>query len=308
MRLNLFDKTVLLAPMAGVNDPVFRTICKRMGADLTYTEMVSAKGLEYGNKKTAEMLMFSTDETPVAVQLFGKEPDTLAEQAKSIEDRYGASIALIDINMGCPVRKVAGKGEGSALMKDPDLAAEILRSVVQSVSLPVTVKFRKGYELDDDTAVDFARMAEICGVAAVAVHGRTAKQFYTGTSDREIVARVKQAVRIPVIASGDVFTESDIRFYLDDCDADAVMVARGARGNPWIFAGKEPTVEQRVMIALEHTEGLAELLPARLPSMRKHIAWYFRGIPHVADIRRAVNDCITVDDYRRLLEGVLTWQ
>ncbi len=278
-----------------------------MGADLTYTEMVSVKGLEYGNKKSADMLMIAEEEKPVAVQLFGKDPKSLAEQAAAIESQYSEDIALIDINMGCPVRKIAGKGEGAALMKDQKLAQTILSNVVKSVTLPVTVKFRKGFELDDDIALDFAKMAEQCGVAAVAVHGRTAKQFYHGESDRETAARVKQAVSIPVIASGDVFSQKDIDYYLDNCGVDAVMVARGARGNPWIFAGIEPTIEQRVNIAIEHTKGLARLLPNRLPSMRKHIAWYFKGMPHAADVRRSVNDCHSTEDYIALLNKVLTW-
>jgi nifR3 family TIM-barrel protein len=307
MNKGLFDKGVFLAPMAGVNDPVFRAICKRMGADLTSTAMGSAKGLESGNKKSADMLMIAPTEKPVAVQLFGKDPKTLAEQAKQIEDRYGSDVALIDINMGCPVRKIAGKGEGAALMKDVELAQAILTGMVKAVSLPVTVKFRKGYEMDEDSAVDFARMAEACGVAAVAVHGRYAKQMYHGESDRSVVARVKEAVRIPVIASGDVFSVDDVRYYQNECGADAVMVARGARGNPWIFSGVDPSVEQRVAVALEHAEGLAKLMPARLPSMRKHIAWYFKGLPHAADIRRSVNECQTLSDYQQLLEGVLKW-
>ncbi|MDR1185767.1 MAG: tRNA-dihydrouridine synthase family protein, partial [Coriobacteriales bacterium] len=201
--LDIFGNGRLLAPMAGVNDPVFRGICKRMGADLTYTEMVSAKGLEYGSKKTEALLALGEGERPVAVQLFGRESDVLAEQAKRLASQYQGDIVLIDINMGCPARKIVSKGEGAALMKDPRLAEHILRAVVAAVELPVTVKFRRGYELGEDNAVEFAKMAESCGVAAVAVHGRYARQFYQGQSDREVVTRVKQAISIPVIASGD---------------------------------------------------------------------------------------------------------
>jgi nifR3 family TIM-barrel protein len=297
--------------MAGVNDPVFRGICKRMGADLTYTEMVSAKGLAYGSARTESLLSVGEDERAVGVQLFGREPAVLADQARRLEAAHGAAIALIDINMGCPARKIAGKGEGAALMREPALAEAILRAVVAAVKLPVTVKFRKGYEADEDSAVDFARMAEACGVAAVAVHGRTARQLYHGPSDRAVVARVARAVSIPVIASGDVFTRADIREYRERYGASAVMAARGARGNPWIFAADEygePSLEERVRVAHEHTVGLARLAPKRLASMRRHISWYFTGVPYAAAIRRAAHDCTSLRDYEALFEQILAWR
>jgi nifR3 family TIM-barrel protein len=306
--LDALGTGLLLAPMAGVNDPVFRGICASFGADLTYTEMVSAKGLEYGNAKTATLRAVGSDEGRVAVQLFGKDPATLAGQARRLEEEYGAGIVLIDINMGCPARKIAGKGEGAALMREPALAEAILRAVVGAVGLPVTVKFRKGYELDDDIAVDFALMAESCGVAAVAVHGRTARQLYHGASDREVVGRVKQAVSIPVIASGDVFAREDIRAYREDFGADAVMVARGARGNPWIFSDADPSLEERVRVAHRHVVDLARLMPRRLTSMRRHVSWYFRATPHAAAIRRAANDCGDLRDYEALFEQILAWR
>jgi nifR3 family TIM-barrel protein len=298
----------LLAPMAGVNDPVFRGICKRMGAGLTYTEMISAKALEHENVKTEGLLLMTAEERPAAVQLFGRDPATLAKQARRLEKRHGTDIVLLDINMGCPARKIAGRGEGAALMKEPARAEAILRAVVAAVHLPVTVKFRKGYEPEEESAVDFARMAESCGVAAVAVHGRTARQLYHGSADRMLVARVKQAVSIPVIASGDVFTRENIRRYREDCGADAVMLARGARGNPWIFADVEPSLEERVRIAHQHTTELARLMPHRLPSMRRHIAWYFKGTPHATAIRRATCDCKSLQDYEALFEQILAWR
>jgi len=294
--------------MAGVNDPVFRAICKRLGAGLTYTEMVSAKGLQYGSAKTADMLFMFDEEAPAAVQLFGRDPAAMAAQAAELEQRYGERLALIDINMGCPARKVAGKGDGAALLREPELAAAVMRSVAAAVQLPVTVKLRKGYAAGEDVAVRFAVMAEDCGIAAVAVHGRTAEQLYHGHADRECIARVKQAVSIPVIASGDVFCAADIAEYREQHGADAVMAARGAQGNPWIFAGLRPDLEQRVRIAHEHTVRLAELNPHRLPSMRKHIAWYFKGTPHAAAIRRAVNDCQCLRDYEALFEQILAWR
>jgi len=299
---------VFLAPMAGVNDPMFRAICKRLGADLTYTEMVSAKALEYKNLKTKDMLLMLEEEKPVAVQLFGKDPLTLAEQARALEDSFGGEIALIDLNMGCPSRKIAGKGEGAALMRDFALAERILRFVVEAVSLPVSVKFRKGYEHGEDIAVEFALMAEACGVTQIAVHGRTARQQFHGVSDRELIKRVKAAVSIPVIASGDVYCAEDIRSYLEDYGADAVMVARGAQGNPWIFASRQPLLEERVAVAREHAQGLSRLLPHRLASMRKHIAWYFKGCEHASAIRRAVQSCIALADYERLLDQILAWE
>jgi nifR3 family TIM-barrel protein len=270
--------------------------------------MVSAKGLEYANSQTERLLYMTDEERPAAVQLFGRDPAVLADQAQRLEAVHGAAIALIDINMGCPARKIAGKGEGAALMREPALAEAILTAVVGAVELPVTVKFRKGYELDEDVAVDFARMAESCGVAAVAVHGRTARQLYHGQSDRALVARVKQAVSIPVIASGDVFTRDDICDYQERYGADAVMVARGTRGNPWIFSEHEPSLEERVRVAHEHTAGLARLAPKRLASMRRHVAWYFKGLPHAAAVRRAAQDCESLQDYEALFEQTLAWR
>jgi nifR3 family TIM-barrel protein len=254
------------------------------------------------------MLMMTDEEKPVAVQLFGKEPEVLAQQASELEERYASDIVLIDIKMGCPARKVAGKGEGAALMQDKALAERILKAVVTAIEIPVTVKFRKGYRLYDDTAVEFAQMAESCGVAALCVHGRTAQQQYTGRSDREVIARVKQAVKVPVIASGDVFSRKDILSYHEDFGADAVMVARGAQGNPWLFGTITPSLEERVRVAYEHTVGLATLLPQRLPSMRRHISWYFKGTEHAAAIRRAVHDCKTILDYEELFEQILAWR
>lgn len=298
--------SVYLAPMAGVNDPVFRSICKRLGADLTFSEMVSAKGLEYKSEKTENLISISEEESPAAVQLFGKDPFTLADQAQLLEERYGDDLALIDINMGCPAHKIAGKGEGAALMKDPALAERILKAVVSAVGLPVSVKFRKGYELGDNSAVEFARMAQCCGVSQIAVHGRYARQFFSGQSDRELIAQIKLAVSLPVIASGDVFNRSDIDAYLTDYGADAVMVARGAQGNPWIFNDEAPSLQEKVAVAREHTRGLADRFPRRLSSMRKHIAWYFKGCEHASNIRCSAQSCSTLEDYETLFERILS--
>jgi nifR3 family TIM-barrel protein len=293
--------------MAGVNDPIFRAICKQHGADLTYTEMVSAKGLSYGNQRTSDMLYIHPQEQPAAVQLFGHEPATLAEQCKAVEQELGEQVALIDLNMGCPARKVAGKGDGAALLKDLPLALQILEAMVKATSLPVTAKIRIGYEANGNTAIEFAKSAQGVGIQAITLHGRTAAQMYKGKANRQIIAELKAAVDIPVIASGDVFTSADINEYLNTYHADAVMVARGAQGNPWIFAQAKgtmstaPTLSQRIEVARQHTQKLAALNPHKLASMRKHISWYFKGTPNATKIRQKVNTCITLTDYEHLL-------
>jgi len=311
-----FSNSVLLAPMAGVNDAIFRSICQRFGADFSYSEMVSAMGLSHQSAKSLELLTNADPTLPFAAQLFGKNPVVLAEQARMLEEQFHENLVLIDINMGCPTKKIAGKGEGAALMRDPALAEQILRAVVDAVTLPVTVKFRRGYFEGDETAPEFARMAEASGVAAVAVHGRWAVQLYRGKADRELIGRVRQAVSIPVIASGDVFSGEDALYYLNEQGADAVMVARGAMGNPWIFAAIKgavaktgaaslstyvPTIGERVAVAREHTLRLFETQPGRLVTMRKHIAWYFSGVRGASVIRQKVNQCVNLNDYINLL-------
>ncbi|MCL1879566.1 MAG: tRNA dihydrouridine synthase DusB [Actinomycetia bacterium] len=299
-----FKQSLFLAPMAGVNDPVFRAICKRLGADLTYTEMISAAGLCYGGEKGQRRLYALDDEKPVAVQLFGKDPALVAEAARMVEGLFGGSLVLIDLNMGCPVRKVAGKGEGAALMCQPRLAEQIISAVVRVVRLPVTVKFRRGWQEGQENAVEFACRAEAAGAAALAVHGRFAVQMYQGFADKSVVARVKAAVKVPVAASGDVYGALDIAEYFDSHGADAVMVARGAAGNPWIFRGRQPTLAERLAVAREHTQRLYKLEPHLLASMRKHLAWYFKGLPGAAAVRRAVNECRSIDEYLRLLDEI----
>ena len=320
------SRPVLLAPMAGVNDPVFRSICKRMGATLTYSEMISAKGLAYGNTRTDDMLLFFEDEAPFAVQLFGNEPAVLAATAVQLEKRLAGNLAFIDINMGCPARKVTGKGDGAALLRTPELAREIISAVSNAIQTPLTVKIRKGFELDEDIAVEFACMAQEAGAAAVTVHGRTAHQFYKGVADRFVIDRVVNAVSIPVIASGDVYARTDIEDYFAR-GAAGVMVARGACGNPWIFSSDRktnasysaptmysapticsaPTIKERVALAWEHTSRLYEVDPKKLVSMRRHIAWYFKATPYAAAIRRSLNDCKVLEDYQTLLEAVMLW-
>ena len=230
-------RSVVLGPMAGVTEAPFRGICKRMGATLTYTEMISAKGLRYNpdSRASRSLLTFDPTEVPCGVQLFGSDPAIMADRAAWVCAEYGPDVALIDINMGCPVTKVVSNGEGSALMRTPELAARIVSRVVSTVRVPVTVKFRKGWDDDSANADDFARAMEAAGAAAICVHGRTRQQFYHGPADWEVIARVKAAVSVPVIGSGDVLSAADALAMFDRTGVDAVMIARGAQGNPWVF-------------------------------------------------------------------------
>lgn len=301
----------LLAPMAGVTDSPFRRICMEMGAALTYTEMVSAKGLFYAPERTAELLGGGDGLHPAAMQLFGTEPALMADMAA----QYGAGYDIIDINMGCPVQKVVKAGQGCALMNRPALAGLIVREVVRRTGKPVTVKFRKGWD-DEATAVEFAREMERCGAAAVAVHGRTRRQFYSGRADWDIIAEVRRAVGIPVIGSGDIFTAGDAEAMLARTGCDAVMVARGAQGNPWLFgqindrlAGRperHPDIGERLAVALRHGEALCALRGERVAvqQMRKHLGWYVKGIPGAADWRSRINGIATLAEMRILLLAI----
>lgn len=307
---------VLLAPMAGVNDIAFRQLCVECGVDLTYTEMVSSKALSFANEKTRHLLDRAPNESRVAVQLFGHEPETMAREAAWVENQMGEALAYIDINMGCPAPKIVKKGDGSALMKTPELACDIVRRVSETVEHPVTVKFRKGYCAGEDKAVEFARMMEQAGASAVAVHGRTAAQFYTGTADWDVIARVKRAVSIPVIGNGDVKSGFDAVALVEQTGCDAVMVGRAAQGNPWLFSqvkaalrGEEepalPSAEQRVAMAHRHAELLSQRMGNNLVYMRKHVMWYLRGIPGAARARGDLNQCVTIDDFDAVLERLL---
>ena len=317
----LGDNPVLLGPMAGVTEAPFRGICKRMGAGLTYTEMVSAKGLHFNpdSPVSRKLLTFSADETPCAVQIFGADPTMMAAQARWIVERHRSEVALIDINMGCPVAKVVAKGEGSALMRDPDRAAAIVGRVASECPVPVTVKFRKGWDDDEVNAVEFAQAMEEAGAAALAVHGRTREQFYRGRADWGLIARVKAAVRIPVVGSGDVFSARDVVSMLEQTGVDGVMVARGAQGDPWIFRearsllrdGVElprPTPIERVEMAREHGRALVEFAGERaVVRMRKHVAWYIAEMPGATYARSRVNECRTYAELDALLVEYLEY-
>ena len=294
------DNPLILAPMAGVTDLPFRLLCKEQGAGLICMEMVSAKAIHYRNKNTEELMEIHPEEKPVSLQLFGSDPDIIAEVAKSIEER---PFDILDFNMGCPVPKVFNNGEGSALMKDPKLVEEILTKLVKAVDKPVTVKFRKGVDDAHVNAVEIAKIAESCGVAAVAVHGRTREQYYSGKADWEIIAKVKQAVKIPVIGNGDVTGPESAKKLVEETGCDGIMIGRACRGNPWIFREivqyletgilpERPSVEEVRDVILKH----ASLQLAYkgeytgIREMRKHVGWYTTGYPHSAKLRRMVNE------------------
>lgn len=315
-----------LAPMAGVTDRAFRSLCIRHGAGLTFSEMVSAKGLEYDGVRTFALVEPAAEESVLAVQLFGSEPDCMARQAARVAERLGDRLALIDVNMGCPVRKVVRRGEGSALMRTPELAADIIRSIVDAVDVPVTAKFRSGWTNEEKNAADFARRLEQAGAVLLSVHGRSARQMYHGDADWDVIAQVKTAVEVPVAGSGDIFSYEDACRMHDRCGVDAVHVARGARGNPWIFTGHEPTQAERVAAMREHFELYLhyadpvkasderpstsnEAIPAPLDApapyltpLRAQLAWYVHGLPSAAALRRALSEARSIADFERIFD------
>lgn len=306
------DAPLALAPMAGITDLPFRLICRRLGCGLTVSEMVSAKGLLYKNVKTTEMLRIDEGERPTAIQLFGSVPHELAAAAKIVE-QSGADI--IDFNMGCPVPKIVNNGEGSALMKNPQLAYEILAAMVDAVQIPVTVKFRAGWDDARRNAVEIALAAERAGVAAVAVHGRTRQQFYEGKADWSVIADVKRAVRVPVFGNGDIFTVEDGLRMLKETGVDGLMIGRGADGNPWLFSRLQaalagaavppaPTVDERLDLAAEHLQMLIDYKGEYISvkEMRRHISAYLKGMPHAAEFRGRFHKADTQKQFIALLE------
>ena len=305
------DAPLVLAPMAGITDLPFRVICRRLGCGMTVSEMVSAKGLLYKNVKTTEMLRIEDSERPTAIQLFGSVPAELAEAAQMVE-ASGADI--IDFNMGCPVPKIVNNGEGSALMKNPQLAYEVLAAMVGAVKIPVTVKFRAGWDDKHRNAVEIALAAERAGVAAVAVHGRTRQQFYEGKADWSIIREVKQAVKVPVFGNGDIFTVADGLRMLAETGVDGLMIGRGADGNPWLFqqlkaalAGEPvpeaPTLDARLDLAAEHLDMLIDFKGEHISvkEMRRHISAYLKGLPHAAEFRGRFHKVDTREEFRQLL-------
>ena len=299
---------VVLAPMAGVSDKPYRVICAEMGAGMVCMEMVSAKGILYKNRNTTKLLETDPSEHPVSLQLFGSDPDIMAKVAADIEH---LPFDILDINMGCPVPKIVNNGEGSALMKDPLLAGRIIEAVSKAIHKPVTVKIRKGFDDEHINAVEMAHVAEESGAAAVAVHGRTRQQFYSGRADWDIIAEVKASVGIPVIGNGDITCRADALSMFEKTHCDAVMIGRAARGNPWIFrqitgdvSDKRPGIPEVVDMMLRHAraeiEDKGEYTGIR--EMRKHASWYLAGYPDSSAMRRDINSINSLAELERLLQ------
>ena len=303
-----------LAPLAGITDSSFRRICKEQGAGLVYSEMVSGKGLYYKDKNTEKLLDILEEEKPVAFQIFGSEPEVISFTAKALENRENV---LLDINMGCPVPKVVKNGEGSALLKNPDLIYDLVKAASENSNKPVTAKIRIGWDENSINAIEVAKAIEAGGAAAVAVHGRTREQYYSGKANWDIIRQVKESVNIPVIGNGDVSSGQDAINLMAETGCDFVMIARGSMGNPWIFrdalalwSGFEkpegPNLEEKISIILKHLdyviEAKGEYVAVR--EMRKQVAWYLKGIKGSADIRRAVNTVIDTNTMKKLLEEV----
>ena len=305
------ENPYILAPMAGVTDLPFRLLCKEQGAGLLCMEMVSAKAIQYQNKNTKALLEIHQDELPVSLQLFGSEPDIISEIAKQIEE---LPFAILDINMGCPVPKIVRNGEGSALMKNPKLVYEIVSKTVKAIQKPVTVKIRKGFDDGSINAVEIAKIIEDAGAAAVAVHGRTREQFYSGKADWDIIRQVKEAVSIPVIGNGDVTSGESAIAIQQETGCDGVMIGRGAQGNPWIFSEllayektgvmpARPDKEEIKRMILRHADlqikYKGEFLGIR--EMRKHVSWYTTGMPNSAKLRNEINAVESYEELEKLL-------
>ena len=309
------ENSLALGPMAGVTDLPFRLLCKEQGCGILYSEMVSAKAILYKNKNTDVLLNIDEREHPVGIQLFGSDPDIMAEIGSRVAE---GNCDFIDINMGCPVPKIVNNHEGSYLLTQPKLVEEILTKMVKAINKPVTVKTRKGFKDGESQAVEIANIAESCGVAAVAVHGRTREQYYGGKADWDIIKAVKEAVKIPVIGNGDIFSPQDAKAMKEYTGCDGLMVGRAARGNPWIFkeineylktgiVPEKPSAEEVKNMILKHASMLIEYKGeyTAVREMRKHIAWYTQGLPHSAELRRRCNEIVSWESLKEVIESRL---
>ena len=302
---------VCLAPMAGFSDRTFRLLCRERGADLVTSEMISAKGLCFMSERTRALYLPQEGDAPYAVQLFGSEPETVAKAVAIVERDLGGLLLSIDLNMGCPAPKIAGNGDGSALMRDPALAGEIVRAAAQAAHVPVSVKFRKGWDAAHENAEAFARICEENGASYLTIHGRTREQMYSGIADRACMARVKRAVKIPVVANGDVHDASSARETLRETGCDGVMIGRGALGNPFVFEeivcaleGRSytpPTWDERRETAMRHARmALSEKGDHAIVELRKHLVFYLRGIHDAATLRTRINSCKTLEELEQI--------
>lgn len=312
------ENRIFLAPMAGVTDMPFRVLCKEQGCGLVYTEMVSAKGMHYADEKSAQLTLLNEKEKPGAVQIFGSDPEIMAEVAAKLNE---SDASIIDINMGCPAPKITKNGEGSALMKRPDLVAKIIRAVVCASKKPVTVKIRKGWDDSLVNAVEIAQIAEESGASAVAVHGRTREQYYSGKADWDIIKQVKRSLSIPVIGNGDVVGPSAAKHLLEETGCDAIMVGRGAQGNPWIFNQinkyleegiiiSAPTPEQKITTIIRHMNMLIDLKGERtaILEMRSHMAWYIKGLRDATYTKQKIFTMTDKDEIISMLQNFLLRQ
>lgn len=302
---------LILAPMAGVTDLPFRLLCKEQGAGLVCMEMISAKAIAFHNRNTKKLMQIDPGERPVSLQLFGSDPDIISEIAREIEEE---PFDILDINMGCPVPKIVGNGEGSALMKDPKLVEQIVSKTVRAIKKPVTVKIRKGFDEDHVNAVEIARIAEASGAAAVAVHGRTREQYYSGQADWKIIRQVKEAVKIPVLGNGDVDSPQKAKALFEETGCDGILIGRAARGNPWLFhqirtyleTGEEeprPSMEEIRQMMLRHARMQIDYKGdyTGIREMRKHISWYTAGCPHSAKLRAQINSVESLEELKELI-------